>query len=131
MRKNLSILLLFLLLFGCRTAKGVFENNVSESEIKYVYIHNLNQKDSVVFRDSVIIYPDGSKSSFKSKEKYNTVTEKEIVEKIIKKTITITRKILTTKTVYLKDFFWWSGVLSYVLLFIFILIKVNIKFKIL
>jgi hypothetical protein len=129
MKKTLSILLLFLLFFGCRTAKGVFENNVSGSEIKYVYIHNLNQKDSVVFRDSVIIYPDGSKSSFKSKEKYTVVTEKEIIEKIIKKTITITRKILTTKTVYLKDFFWYSGVLFYVLLFVIILIKLNAKFK--
>ena len=132
MKKILSILLFSIVFLSCKTAQSSisdFEHSDVKEQHTYVYQGKLNIKDSVVIRDSVVMHPDGSKSSFRSKEKYRATTLKEFILTTVKlkKTITILKKILTTKYVYVHDFFWWSGIVFYIVLFIILLYKMTKK----
>lgn len=134
MRKYITIILFPLLLIGCKVNKeaaSLYDHSDVRQESSYSRKSDVNIKDSVVIRDSVVMHPDGSKSSFKSKEKYRTKTEKEITKILVKtkQTVTIIKKILTTKHVYVHDYFWWSSLVLHLLLFIIILNKLYKKFK--
>jgi hypothetical protein len=129
MRKHIFIAILSIIVLGCKTVESNYSDSNIKEEIRYRYIDKINVRDSVIIKDSVVIHPDGTKSSFNSKEKFRTEVEKKIIEIRVEVKKTITKRILTTKTVRIRDFFWWTGLIFYILLFIFVLIKLSKKFK--
>jgi hypothetical protein len=138
MKKQIIILLLSGLFLSCSTLQKATNtsnstNSTSETKQKIETIYETVARDSVVIRDSVVMHPDGSKSSFHS-EKTSKIDIQKFYYNIysnILKTLSINTKttVYQTKTVYKHDLIWYSGLLFYISLFIIILIKLNKKFS--
>jgi hypothetical protein len=128
--KNFILVIVSVFLVSCaanRTTSTAMQNTEQKTETIYITA----VKDSVVYRDSIVIRPDGSIDRWHEKKTVKSSVEtfwQNIYIKInIDKTITITKTVEVKKEVPVHGFFWWAGILFIAYITIFIIIKIKNK----
>jgi len=132
--KKLFILLFPVLLFSCATQKS-FTNSDTNTNLNQgketEKIYETIFRDSLVIRDSVVLHADGSVSKIHSENK--TKIQIENVYWYINQHIELTKTVLRTEKIYYTkykhDFIWYSGLLFYLSVIIFLIYKLKNKLK--
>lgn len=128
--KKYILIIVSVFLVSCaaqRTTSTAMQNTEQKTETIYIAA----VKDSVVYRDSIVMHADGSIDRWHEKKTVKSSVET-FWQRIyyfmeIDKTITITKTVEVKKEVPVRGFFWWLGLLFSIYITIFIIIKIKNK----